>query len=257
MLTRWLVLLIIPYLCISCNENQVSNQHRDSLMLFAAASTTDAVEEIVKNYQFETGMKVRTNFAASSTLATQIRSGAEVDVFLSANEDWVTFLEGNNLIYEEKNILTNQLVLIVPKDSEIKLTSLEEITSKPIHRVSIADPESVPAGIYAKQVLINLDLWNYFASNIVRGADVRQALMFVEQGEAEAGIVYSTDAAITDQIRVEHTFDAGLSRPIRYPLVLLKHGRNSSRAKAFYQYMASQKAKRIFEQYGFTWLPES
>ncbi len=245
---------IFFYLCISitllgCSISRT--QTNQEAVLFAAASTTDAVLQIVEQFTNETNIKVNTNFASSSVLSNQINAGADADVYLSANVQWADFLEENGLAAKRIPLLSNGLVLVVPKEIQIKIETPEDLLQEKVTRISIADPTSVPAGTYAKKALSTLGLWQQIAPKVVRGADVRQSLAYVETKEVEAGIVYSTDAAISDQVKIVHTFDPALMAPIEYPLVLTKTGLNNPSAKKLYQYLSSQAALEIFQNYGF------
>ena len=225
------------------------------VLLFAAASTTDAVEDLSQPLQAENGTRVLTNFASSSALAQQIIHGAEAGVFLSANVDWVDALEKAGLVAARVDLLGNRLVVIVPADSRLGVGTFEELVSLPFEHLALADPSSVPAGIYARQALVNLGLWSALETKVVAGADVRQVLAYVEQGTAETGIVYATDASISAGVRVLFDVPVGSHDPIIYPLVLLKAAQNSSGAKALYRHLQSAAAAAVFKEFGFTKWP--
>ena len=168
-----------------------------SILFFAAASTQDAVREISNRFEAENQVPVALNFAASSTLAQQILAGAGGDLFLSANLHWVEEVMTEGLASRRRDLLGNRLVVIAPAGSGLQLRNPSDLLDPRIARLSLADPEGVPAGIYARDALRGLGLWQFLQSKVVRGSDVRQALFFVEQGEAEAGIVYATDLRIS------------------------------------------------------------
>jgi len=165
--------------------------------------------------------------------------------------DWANFLQDKGLVEKRITLLSNALVLIVPKESQIKIETPNDLLEEEVTRISVADPASVPAGIYARQALGALELWQPLEPKMVNGADVRQSLVYVETKEAQAGVVYSTDAAISDQVEVAHTFDPNLLDPIEYPLVLTKIGSENPSAEKLYQYLSSQPALEIFQKYGF------
>ncbi len=229
--------------CRSAQPNRV--------VLFAAASATDAVTEITAAFERETGTGVDCNFAASSALARQIETGAEADLFLSANEKWADVLQREGRIAMRVDLLGNVLVVVVPIDSRLAIGRLEDLTGADVARISLADPDSVPAGIYARQSLTRLGLWDRLQAKVVRGFDVRQALLFVERGEAEAGLVYATDAAISQAVRVALEIDPALSDPIRYPLALVKSGIERPAARQLFQYLQSDSASQVFRRFGF------
>ncbi|MBI3838638.1 MAG: molybdate ABC transporter substrate-binding protein [Planctomycetia bacterium] len=222
------------------------------LLLLAAASTTEAVNQIRGEFvRLHPKVMIRTSFGASSTLAQQIRAGADADLFLSASTEWAEFLAKQKLIHRQQDLLGNQLVVVVPADSAISIERPGDLVQPQIRHLALADPKSVPAGIYARQTLDNLELWKPLESKATGAADVRQALHFVETGAAEAGIVYATDAATSKRVRIAIRIDPELSQPIRYPLVLLVHGATSPAAVAFYQFLSSPAASAIFRQHGF------
>ena len=222
----------------------------NSLLFFAAASTADVVREITDRFESETQISVDINLAASSTLAQQILAGARADLFLSANTRWVKELKNRELIGKTSNLFGNSLVVIVPEKHSVSIQKIQDLTNSKIGRISIADPEGVPAGIYAKQALSNLGLWNLLESKMVLGIDVRQVLFFVEQGEVQAGIVYKTDAAISEKVTPVLELNSNLSEPISYPLVLMKFSKK--RAEQFFEYIVSEDSLRAFHNHGFS-----
>jgi molybdate transport system substrate-binding protein len=229
------------------------------LLLFAAASTTDAVDEIRLEFErLHPGVTVRTSFAASSALAQQIKAGAAADVFLSASSQWADAVEKTNPVARRRDLLGNTLVVVVPADSKLKIDTPARLTETSVRRLAVADTKAVPAGIYARQALEKLGLWRKLEGRLVDAADVRQALKFVEAGAADAGIVYSTDAATEKLVRVVLSLDEKLSEPIRYPLVLLRHAnQNTAAATAFYEFLDSPAARAVFERHGFRVLADA
>jgi len=228
-----------------------SFEERDSnsLLLFAAASTADVVQEITDKFEAETQIPVDINLAASSTLAQQILAGARVDLFLSANTRWTRELKNRELVEKSSAILGNRLVVIVPEKHDGSIQKIQDLTKSKINHVGIGNPEGVPAGIYAKQALLNLGLWNLLESKMVLGLDVRQILFFVEQGEVQAGIVYKTDAAISKGVTPVLELKANLNEPICYSLALMKFSKK--KAEQFFQYIVSTDSLHIFDNYGF------
>lgn len=222
------------------------------VLIFAAASTTDAVEAIRAEFaRLHPDVTVRASFAATSSLARQIDAGARADVFLSASVEWADFLEHQHRVARRRDLLGNTLVVIVPADSKLKVDGPADLTQEGIRHLALADSRSIPAGVYARQVLENLGLWNELEPKVTGAANVRQALQYVTTGAAEAGIVYASDAALDKRVRIAIRFEGRLSEPIRYPLVLLARAENNPAAVAFYDFLASQDAAEEFRRYGF------
>ena len=228
----------------------------DDLLVFAAASTTDAVGELAGMFQKQTGTKVVCSFASSSTLAKQIEQGAPADVYISANVKWTDYLQKAGSIAEGTriNLLHNRLGLIAPADSKqtkINLTDPAEIVQAlGDGRLAMGDPDHVPAGIYGKQALVSLGLWPDVSGKIAAAANVRTALALVETGEAQLGIVYTTDAAVSKKVRLVAVFPADSHDPIVYPAALVA-GRDTEKGRAFLKFLTSPEAKAVFERYGF------
>lgn len=227
-------------------------KHSQEVTIFAAASTQNALEAIIHEFErLNPDVKLRASFASSSSAAEQIARGAPADLFLSANRQWGDFLKEKLLVAEQHELLGNQLVAIEPADASWHIGTPKELLKDEITHLAIGDPDSVPAGIYAKQALLKLDLWDALAEKIVAGSDVRHALTMVETGAAEAGIVYSTDAAISNKVKTAFPFDRELTEPIIYPLVLTKQGAKNSAAREFYHFLQSSSAATVFRQSGF------
>jgi molybdate transport system permease protein len=225
------------------------------VVLFGAASTADAIDAIKQQFERETGIAVRTSYAASSTLALQIADGAPADVFVSANQEWADHLQQEDLIVSRRCLLENRLVIITPADSALPIHGAEDLLREDVQRLALADTESVPAGMYAKEALTNLGLWEGVREKVVPGMNVRQALVNVQRREADAGIVYASDAAIARNIKVAAEIPAETTGSICYPIVLLKRAEENPRAKAFHDYLRSAESAKVFQRYGF--LPPS
>jgi molybdate transport system substrate-binding protein len=222
------------------------------LLIFAASSATDAIEVLQPEFaKSGTSGETRTNFAASSTLAQQIKSGADAAVFLSANERWGDELSQAGLVLERCNLLSNTLVVVAPKDSTLELKDLTGLDGEAIKHLALGDPESVPAGQYARQALENQQLWDKVKPKVVAASDVRQALTFVENGAAEAGIVFATDARSSPHVKIVLEIEPSLTEPIRYPLLLLKQTPPHSGAKALYEFLRGPTAAEVFRKHGF------
>lgn len=222
--------------------------------VFAAASTTDAVQAVLEAFRkAHPQTPVRASFAASSTLAKQIARGAPAALYLSANVRWMDYLQERGAIAPDSRVdlLGNRLVLIAAPDAEVSsdLTALPQALGD--RRLAIGDPAHVPAGIYAKQALDTLGLWPAVRGQAAYAADVRAALALVGRGEAAAGVVYATDARISEQVRTVATFPADSHAPIHYPLARVA-GADRPATRALYGFFRSDRARAIFRDHGFT-----
>jgi molybdate transport system substrate-binding protein len=235
---------------------------QDSMVVFAAASLKNALDEIATTWSKDTGKPVpKISYAASSALAKQMEQGAPADMFISADLDWMDYVGGKNLIKADSrfNLLGNKIVLIAPKDSKTTTLAIEgDGLAKALAggRLSIANIDSVPAGKYGKAALEKLGAWNAVKASIAQAENVRSALLLVARGEAPLGIVYSTDAAAEPNVKIVATFPEESHPPIIYPAALTKDSRNTD-AKAFLDFLRSAKARTVFEKQGFTVLVKS
>src|ERR1700674_3967256 len=229
-------------------------EHDRPFVVFAAASLTEAVTEVSAAFTQETGIAVKTSFAASSVLARQIEAGAPATVFFAADEDWMDYLQKRNLLApgSRKDVLGNQLVLVAPADS----TATVKITSGPAlvqglggARIATGDPDSVPVGKYAKAALIKLGVWEQVEDRLVRAEDVRSALAFVARGDAPFGIVYLTDAKIEKRVKLLDVFPRDTYPPIRYPIAMTAGA--GADANRFVEFVTGKRAAVIFQNYGF------
>jgi molybdate transport system substrate-binding protein len=220
--------------------------------VFAAASLTDALQDLGKTFESQTGDKVIFNFAASSLLARQISEHAPADVFFSADEAKMDGLQKTGLIATEtrKDLLSNSLVIVVPADSTLSIKSAEELDAK-TRKIAVADPRAVPAGIYTKEYLDRLGLWTKLEPKIVPTENVRAALAAVESGNVEAGFVYKTDANISKKVKIAFSVPADQRPAIRYPIAILKEAKNKGGAEDFLRFLESEDSRKMFERYGF------
>jgi molybdate transport system substrate-binding protein len=228
-----------------------------TIVVFAAASTTNAIGEIKRQFTAISGVQVQAGYGSSAALAQQIVNGATADVFLSADGAWADYLAKQGLVAQRQNLLGNRLVIVVPDDSTLRVHKPEDLLADGIQHLALGNPESVPAGKSAKQALKKLGLWERLRPKVAAAEDVRSALAYVETGAAEAGIVYATDAAISKKVKVAATISPELSGPIRYPVVLLKQAAGRPAAESFYQFLRGPESQKIFQNYGFTLLPET
>ncbi|NJO41337.1 MAG: molybdate ABC transporter substrate-binding protein [Cyanobacteria bacterium CRU_2_1] len=224
------------------------------LLIAAAASLQNALDAIDPLFeQANPSISVNYNFAASGSLQQQIEQGAPVDVFISAASRQMDALQEQNLIVANtrQNLLTNRLVLIVPSNSTLGLTSFRELTNSNVQRISVGEPRSVPAGQYAEELLTNLGILDQLRSKFVYGNSVRSVLAAIESGNADAGVVYTSDARISDQVRQVATAPSNLHSPIVYPSAVIESSHDPDAARAYVQFLKSDSATEIFAQYGF------
>jgi len=230
---------------------------RTTLTLSVAASLTQTIGEIETQYRQTHGnVEFRNNFGGSGTLAQEIEQGAPVDVFLSAAAGPMDELQAKGMIEAETrhNLLRNQLLLIAPSGS--RLQGFAGLTDKGIRQIALGDPGSVPAGQYGKQTLTALNLYDQVKGKIVLAKDVRQVLTYVETGNADAGLVYATDAQGDSRVRIVATAPEGTHDPIVYPVAVVGAGRESGAAQLFVEYLRSPAAAAIFVKNGFRAEPE-
>lgn len=232
---------------------------KPELVIFGAASLTNVLDEIRAAYRRETGLSLKFSYAASSALARQIEAGAKADVFLSADLEWMDYLQARNLIATgtRRNLLGNRLVLIAPAASAVQLKiapgfALSAALGK--GRLATGDPDSVPVGRYARSALTTLGVWNEVADRLVRAENVRSAMSFVSRGEAPLGIVYETDAFVDRTVRVVDVFPASSHLPIVYPVAATASARSGT--QQFIAFLGSAPAVSLFEKYGFSVLTQ-
>jgi molybdate transport system substrate-binding protein len=224
----------------------------EEVVVFAAASLTDALTEIATAYEKTSGDKIRYNFAASSTLAQQILAGAPADLFFSADEAKMDRLAAADLISREtrRDLLGNTLVLITASDAP-PVHTLADLTQPAIRHLALADPAAVPAGIYAKALLVKEGYWEAVKDRIVPVENVRAALAVVASGNAQAGITYKTDAALSKDVKVALEISTERGPRIRYPIALLKDSPHRAAAKKFLTHLTGESGIVVFKRYGF------
>jgi molybdate transport system substrate-binding protein len=226
------------------------------LTVFAAASLTDAMKDVSAQWAKDGHQPLRLSFGASSTLARQIEQGAPANVFASADEKWMDYLADKKLIVADtrKDLLGNDLVLVVPADKPQHVTigpgfDLLGLLG-PNGRIATGDPAHVPVGLYAEQALKKLGMWDAVQPRLARTDDVRGALLLVERGEAPAGIVYATDAAVSKGVMVAGVFPANSHDPVSYPFAVVKAG-DTPEARALMTFLAGPDARAIFDKRSF------
>ncbi|MFD1927340.1 molybdate ABC transporter substrate-binding protein [Sporosarcina siberiensis] len=223
------------------------------LTVSAAVSLTDALEEIKTNYEKNTDVELIFNLGGSGSLAQQIQQGAPVDVFISANQDWMDTLDEQDLILKStrEDITGNKLVLIAGSSSNLNYRLVNDISADDIKQISIGNPESVPVGKYSEQVLKNLKMWNDLENKLILGKNVRQVLTYVETGNVDIGFVYESDALSSENIKILTTVEDGLHEPIIYPAAVLTDTKHEKESTEFVTYIASEEAQKVLAKYGF------
>jgi molybdate transport system substrate-binding protein len=250
--------IFVLVLLLAANVAVAAEQPREPLIVFAAASLTDTLQKVSDAYTKSSGTPVKLSFAASSALAKQIESGARADVFFSADQEWMDYLDERQLIQRESraDLLGNRLVLIAPRDSKV---ALKLGPGAPIlaalgnaGRLATGDPDSVPAGKYAKAALSSLKLWDGLQPRLARAENVRVALMYVARGEAPLGVVYATDAVVEPRVRIVDQFPENSHEPISYPVAQTRTA--SANAASYLAFLRGPGARSIFIEAGFRFL---
>jgi molybdate transport system substrate-binding protein len=246
------LLLAIPLL------SRPSHAENQPVVVFAAASLKNALDEAAKTWTEKSGTEVKSSYAASSALARQIEAGAPADIFISADLDWMNYVDNKKLVKAgtRSNLLGNSIVLVANKQEwkkgEVKITKgfpLANLLGS--DRLAMADVKAVPAGKYGKAALEKLGVWDSVSGKLAQAENVRAALALVGRGEAPLGIVYKTDAAADKNVKVVGTFPDDSHKPIVYPAAQLESS-NNARAAELLKFLASPEARTIFEKQGFT-----
>jgi molybdate transport system substrate-binding protein len=254
--TTWLALLVAAGLAWTGAVQSVSAQGK-SVVVFAAASLKNVLDEIARQWQRETGKKPIISYAGSNTLIKQIERGAPADIFFSADLDWMDYGQQKGLIKPDSrfNLLGNQLVLIAPRDSNVSFVNVQPGFDLAAllkgSRLAMGNVDAVPAGIYGKTALEKLGVWDSVKDKIAQAESVRVALQFVSWGKASLGIVYQTDAASDLGVKIVGVFPKDTHPPIIYPVALTKQSTNRD-AQEFLNYLRSPANSRTFERQGFT-----
>jgi molybdate transport system substrate-binding protein len=251
----WLALLTAAVLTLAAGTAPAAAQGRD-VLVFAAASLKNALDEISAQWQRESGKKAAISYAASNTLIKQIEQGAPADIFISADLDWMDYGRQKNLIKPDtrSNLLGNRLVLVAPKDSNISANIQPGFDLAALlkgGRLAMGNVDAVPAGKYGKAALEKLGAWDGVKDRIAQAESVRAALLLVARGEAPLGIVYQTDAASDPTVKIVGTFPENTHPPIIYPVALTKDA-TGAEAMAFLNFLRSAAARAAFERQGFT-----
>ncbi len=223
------------------------------IQVFAAASLSDALREISAAYEKEQGDRIVLNLGASSALARQIQEGAPADLFLSADEAKMNSLEKKKLLLAgtRRSVLSNTLVVVVPHDSPLRIVGVKDLAGSGIRALALAEPQTVPAGIYAKEYLQKIGIWSKVIDRVVPTENVRAALAAVESGNVDAGIVYKTDAGISKKVRIAYEVPRAEGPVISYPFAALAEAEHPDAARKFLAYLESPAALNTFRKFGF------
>jgi len=226
------------------------------VLVFAAASLKNAMDDAVAAFEKSGGDKVRVSYGASSALARQLEAAAPADMFVSADLDWMDYVQKRSLIQTEtrKSLLGNRLVMVEPATSDLKVDIAPHFPLAKLlggGRLAMADPDAVPAGKYGKAALEKLGVWSAVEDKVARAENVRATLVFVARGEAPLGIVYATDAAAEKGVKIAGVFPENSHPPIVYPIALTSSSKNPAAVK-FLAFLEAPAAKPLFEKQGFT-----
>ena len=246
-------ILILVFFIIS--SNVYGNQAKNDLMIFAPASLMDSLNEVLKEYNKEKKIKVKAVYLGTAQLAQQIKNGASPDIFISANMEWMQYLNVRKLVLDKYiyTLLSNSLVAVTSNEnfrikkkeyfSDIRSTFLNTKT-----RISLAMVDAVPAGIYAKEFFKKIKIWDTIKSNVANSPNVRGALSYVSRGDLEYGVVYKSDAVVDDRVKVIYHLNPDLHTKIEYPLSVLNDEENTMH---LYFFLRSRKTSQIFKDWGF------
>jgi molybdate transport system substrate-binding protein len=225
----------------------------DEILVAAAASLTDVLNTMGKTYQAQSKHKLVLTLGSSNFLARQINEGAPADVFFSADLAQMDMLEKNSRLEPgtRKNLLSNQLVMIVPSDSRLAIASPKDLLKTEVKKIALADPAGVPVGVYTSKYLADEGLWDKVKTKIVPVLDVRATLASVESGNVEAGFVYKTDAVISHKVKIVYEVSIEKGPKIIYPAAIVKDSKKKEAARDFISYVLSPAGKTIFQKYGF------
>lgn len=257
------LVLLVTAMAVGCGTQSSSQKKSESstkqekavtLTVSAAASLKDSMNEIKQLYAKEhSNVTITYNFGASGTLQQQIEQGAPADVFISAATKQMNALKDKNLLVNDTvtNLLKNDVVLIVPKNSSSNVKSFNDLASDKVKKVALGETKSVPVGQYSQEILTNLKLIDKVQPKAIYGKDVKEVLTWVETGNVDAGIVYKTDALVSKKVNIVATASENSHKAVVYPAAVIKASKNPTQAKDFLKFLSSDKAKAVFQKYGF------
>jgi molybdate transport system substrate-binding protein len=235
-----------------CSGSKAEKADKTELKVSAAASLQKVMEEIKGLYEQEhIGVSVKLNYASSGTLQQQIEQGAPVDVFVSAGKKQMDALWKKGLVDKPGNVAANNLVLVVPAGQQNSPASLQQLGAADLSKIAIGAPETVPAGKYAKEALEHAGVWSEIYPKLVMAKDVRQVLVYVETGNADAGLVYQTDALASAKVKIAYQIPAAYHAPIIYPAAVVRASQRQEAAGEFLKFLSGSKAQAVFKKHGF------
>ncbi|MDG6244219.1 MAG: molybdate ABC transporter substrate-binding protein [Methanolobus sp.] len=248
------VILTIVLFVSGCTDMGKDQAQKTSITVSAAGSLTEAFTEMEKGFETENpDIDLVFNFAASGALRTQIEGGAPVDVFASAAQDQMDILASKGLIYNDtrEDFVENSVVLIVPKGNEFGIEGMEDLTQHEVKTIAMGNPETVPAGKYAKESMLSAEIWDSVSGKMLMGENVKQVLVYVERGETDAGFVFGTDASSARPGSIEVITSVPVSTPVTYPIAIVSSTRYTEESRLFIDFVTGEKGRSIMEQYGF------
>jgi molybdate transport system substrate-binding protein len=248
--TAVLALCVLVFAATGCGT---SSGDRTEILVSAASSLTDCLQDIKARYEEGRRVTVNLNFGSSGALRRQIEQGAAADLFIPADGKNMEQLIERKLIDESRQtaLLSNELVVVAPADSDIRIDSIDQLLREPVRHIAIGDPETVPSGAYAREALERLGIWESVQRVAVYGNTVRQVLAYVETGNADAGFVYRTDAIASDRARTVYTVEPSLHSPILYHVGIIRESEHRDEAEDFYRYLQGSEAREVFLACGF------
>ncbi|MCX7714548.1 MAG: molybdate ABC transporter substrate-binding protein [Clostridia bacterium] len=256
-LILWILVILMLGLSFSgCSvDRKIKSQKNIELMVSAATSLTDVMKEISDDYKIVApDIELTFTFSSSGALQTQIEEGASADLFLSAGKKQMNTLNDKGLLLDGtmKNLLENKIVLIIPKGSSLELKSFEELSADKVKKIALGEPTGTPVGQYSQQVFNSLKISDKVKEKVNYASDVRQVVTWVESGEVDCGIVYETDAKTAENVQIVCEAPEGSHEEIVYPAAVVKRTSHPDEAKAFLNYLSTDRAEIIFQRYGFT-----
>ena len=249
---RFFMIILSVLFLTSCAET--AGESADSeLSIAAAVSLTESLNELKGIYEQEHDIKLNFQFGSSGTLARQIEQGSGADVFISSNVNWMDELENKKLIVSgtRQNIVGNQLVLVANEDTRLTYEDITKINPDEIGQLAIGNPESVPAGEYAKQALTALGLWNVLENQLVLAKDVRQVVTYVKSGNVDAGFMYESDVMVAEGLQVLVAVESELHDAIIYPGAVIAETEHLEASEDFIRFLLTEEAQEVFQSYGF------
>lgn len=250
---RYLKFILIIFIILLSFKAYAFQQN---INIFAASSLTDVMDKICKKFERDNNCKINLNLDSSGRLYHQIYRGAPADVFISASDNYIKMLQKNNMISISQPITYGELVVIAPVNSKIKFSKLTDMLNLSIgSKIALAEVESVPAGIYAKQVLVKLDIWekltNKSSGIVVMGNNVRAVLSYVEKEEVDLGFVYLSDAMISKKVKIVYKVEENLHDRIIFSAAIIKNAQNPDIANKFTEFLKNKYSQDILKSYGF------